>query len=125
MRAKRALWNDIRECAWHDAYEFTQMVALDKAIDRLIRAKLPLAEVTLTTLSKIVVQRSDFSASHLTAQLEHYAKTQPVSATLRAAVRAIAKDLSWKKKLVARLGWVAAPAQPARVRAAAKAARRR
>jgi hypothetical protein len=124
MRSKRAIWNDIRESAWNDRYEFTQMVALGKAIDRLIRGKLALAEPTLTTLAKIVIQRNDCSELRLTAQLEHYAKTQPVSGTLRAALRAMTKHFSWKKKLVARINWVAAPAQPSRVRAAARPPRR-
>jgi hypothetical protein len=116
MRANREVWLDIKSLAWGARYEFTQMVALGKAIDRLIRPKLAFPETTLVTLATIVVERSDFSELRLIAQLEHYAKTQPVSPKLRAALLAMSARFAWNAKAVARIAWVAAEAQPARVK---------
>jgi hypothetical protein len=117
MRADRAVWTDIKSSSWNIDYAFTRMVALGKAIDRLIRPKLPFAETTLTTLARIVVERADLSELRLLAQLEHFAKTQPVSPTLREAMLAMSQRFSWNPKLVARIAWIAAEAQPTRVKA--------
>ena len=110
-------WHDIQDSAWNSKYEFTQMVALGRAIDRLIRARLPLDELTLTKLAHVVAERSDLSALRLTAQLEHYGKTQPVGPTLRAAMLALNQRFGWSDydKMRARLSWLAAPTQPERV----------
>lgn len=115
MRANKAVWEDIRTSAWNIKYQFTQMVALGKAIDRLLRARMRIDEATLTTLAVIARERADFSVLRLTAQLEHYGKTLPVGAKLRAAMVALAERNSWNAKLRARLSWLAAPAQPERV----------
>lgn len=116
MRADREVWLDIKSLAWGARYEFAHMVALGKAIDRLIRPKLALSEATLTTLATIVVERCDFSELRLIAQLEHYAKTQPVGPALRAAMLGMKERFSWNAKAVARIAWIAAEAQPARVK---------
>ncbi|MDQ3335140.1 MAG: hypothetical protein M4D80_08260 [Myxococcota bacterium] len=119
LDAMRALpdWEDIRPCAWNFKYEFTQMVSLGKAIDRLIRGKLPLTEATLTKLAHVVVHRSDFSVKHLTTQLEHYGKTQVVGGALRAAMVAINERYSWSdyEAMRARLAWLISPAQADRL----------
>lgn len=116
---QKPVWEEMRcVVAWGASYDFTTMIALSKAIDRLIRAKLPLSETTLTLLAQIVLDRTDFSELRLTAQLEHFAKTQPVSPTLREAMLVMSQEFSWNPKLVARIAWIAAEAQPARVKAA-------
>jgi hypothetical protein len=119
LDAMRALpvWEDIRPSAWNGKYEFTQMVSLGKAIDRLIRAKLPLTEATLTKLAHVVVARPDLSVKHLTSQLEHYGKTQVVGPDLRAAMVAINERYSWSdyETMRARLAWLISPAQADRV----------
>ena len=96
---------------------FPLWVSLGKAIERLIRGKLPLSEATLTTLAQVVVQRPDFSVKHLTTQLEHYGKTQVVGDTLRAAMVAINERYSWSdyEAMRARLAWLISPAQADRV----------
>jgi hypothetical protein len=116
MRAN-PVWEDIRPSAWNDKYEFTQMVALGKAIDRLLRGKLPLTEATLTKLAHVVVHRADFSVKHLTSQLEHYGKTQVVGDALRAAMVAINERYSWSdyQAMRSRLAWLISPAQADRV----------
>jgi hypothetical protein len=110
-------WHDIKSSAWNYKYEFTQMVALGKAIDRMIRARLPLTETTLTQLARICVDRADFSVKHLTSQLEHYGKSQVVGEELRAAMVAITTRFSWSDydAVRARLAWLIAPAQAERV----------
>lgn len=110
-------WEDVHDSAWNIKYAFTKMVALGKALDRLLRARLPLDEATLTTLCKIVVERHDFSVLRLTAQLEHYGASQPVGPDLRAAMLAINERYSWGDydRMRARIGWLAAPSQPERI----------
>lgn len=114
---KRGSWEDIRSSAWNSKYEFTQMVALGKAIDRLVRARLPLDEATLVKLARTVVDRDDFSVRHLTAQLEHYGKTQVVGPELRAAMVGMTKRFSWRDydAMRARLAWLISPAQAERI----------
>jgi adenylate kinase family enzyme len=116
MRANREVWDDIKSLAWGARYEFTQMVALGKAIDRMIRPKLSLPEATLIKLVRIVAERADCSELRVTAQCEHYAKTQPVSQAFREALLDLSKRFAWNEKLVARIAWIAAEAQPARVK---------
>lgn len=116
MRGKPS-WYDIKSSAWNIKYEFTQMVALGKAIDRLLRARLPLDEATLVKLAHTAVERSDFSVRHLTAQLEHFGKTRVVGPELRAAMVAITERFAWRDydAMRARLAWLISPAQAERV----------
>ena len=111
------VWHDIKSSAWNGQHEFTQMVALGKAIDRMLRARLPLSEATLTALCRICVDRADFSVKHLTSQLEHYGKDQVVGPDLRAAMVAITERFAWSDydAVRARLAWLIAPAQAERV----------
>ena len=113
----KPVWHDIKSSAWNNKYEFTQMVAVGKAIDRLIRARLPLTEATLTALCRICIDRADFSVKHLTSQLEHYGKTEAVGPDLRAAMVGITERFAWSDydAVRARLAWLIAPAQPERV----------
>ena len=91
---------DIQSSAWNIRHEFTVMVALGKAIDRLIRARLPLSNATLCTLATICVHRADFSALRLTAQLEHHGAPD---LELELAIAAMLERFSWDKPLCARL----------------------
>lgn len=112
-----AVWQDICTSAWNIKYEFTQMVALGRAIDRLVRARIPLDEPTLVKLAHVVAERSDLSVLRLTAQLEHYGKTQVVGPDLRAAMLALIERFasSDDAAMRARLSWLTAPTQAERI----------
>jgi hypothetical protein len=107
--SRKPVFEDIRTSAWNIRPEFTTMVSLGKAIDRLIRARLPLPAATLCTLAHVVAQRSDVSALRLTAQLEHHAKQHPVTPALELAAAAMILRFAWDKDMVARLWAVIGP----------------
>ena len=108
VRASEA-FADIRGSAWNIRYEFTVMVALGKAIDRLIRARLPLAEETLVELASIAVDRADFSVRYLATQLEAFRAAQPIGLELELAIAGVLEAYRWDAKLVKRLWKVIGP----------------
>src|SRR5204863_8578581 len=89
----------------------TPMVSLGKAIDRLIRARLPLSESTLCDLVEIAAQRADFSIARLVAQLEHAAAAHAIGPELDLAIGRLIARVAWDKDMTARLGAVVAPVE--------------
>ena len=100
---------EVKSSAWNSDPAFTPMVSLGKAIDRLIRGRLPLPEAMLCNLAEIAAQRADFSTLRLVAQLEHFAKQHVIGPQLDLAIAGLIERNGWDKDLIARLWALIAP----------------
>lgn len=101
--ATSPVFGEIQSSAWNADPAFVVMIAVGKAIDRLIRARLPLGEPTLRALAEIAAVRAEYSAKRLATQLEAFAAHAAISPALDLAILALADRYAWDDALAARL----------------------
>lgn len=91
-----AAYADVRTAAWAIGPVFTKLVALGKAIDRLIRARANLGEETLAQLAAASAERREISSLRVIAQLEHHvASGRAIGWPLECAIAVLIDQLDY------------------------------